>query len=94
MDRVLDRLRIYFQSWTDGPKKVLVHSATHMPIVQLAEELGVEVLVGSFKDNLDYLKFYDGAATLFIVGDDELEVNDIKHVRSIYRRNDIRHIQL
>jgi hypothetical protein len=94
MDHVLNRLRIDFQSWTDGPKKVLVHSSAHIPIVHLAEELGVEVLIGAFDDNLLYVGNYKDAGTLFVVGDDEREINDIKYVKAVHNGTDIRHIQL
>jgi hypothetical protein len=72
MDQVIEDLRRDLLSWTNGSKKVFVHSSAHMAVVQLVEELNsdlIEVMIGTFNDNLAYIKDYVGLSTLFIVGD-------------------------
>lgn len=77
----LESLRGDLLSWTNGSKKVFVHSAAHMHVVRMVEELDselIEVWIGSFKDNLNYIKNYSGLSTLFIVGDED-EIRQAKY---------------
>lgn len=81
MNQVIEDLRSELRSWTNGPKKVFVHSAAHMPVVLLVEEIDsdlIEVMIGSFGDNLNYIKDYSGHATMFIVGDRD-EISQAKY---------------
>lgn len=44
---LLEQIRSELRAWSDGPKHLFVHSSKHMPIIHLAQQENVEVLVST-----------------------------------------------
>ncbi|TCV81227.1 quinolinate synthase [Sulfurirhabdus autotrophica] len=59
-------LDVLFQAWTDGPKFLLAHPESPLPILKRAH------LVGSTTRMLDWVKAYQGSGTIYVATEIEL----------------------
>jgi ABC-type oligopeptide transport system ATPase subunit len=84
----LDDVRLALAQWTDGSKVVIVHSALHLPIIKIADENQVSVLISDLGLTLKFIKDLQQhkIGAVFIAVDDA-EYQEVKQAAKL--RDDI-----
>lgn len=72
MKTSVSQFEVKLREWTDGPKRVVVHTQNHYPIIKKAAELGIEVMISAIDLTVHYIEHLpkNAIGSIFVVVDE------------------------
>lgn len=71
-----EQLKTEFRKWTDGPKYLLAHPESPLPVLKMARELGEYGLIGSTSKMLKWVEQFPGViGTIYVATEEGLLYN-------------------
>lgn len=84
MKTSVSQFEAVLRQWTDGPKRVLVHTQNHYPIIQLANDMGIEVMISAIALTAHYIAGLpqNSIGSIFVVVD-EADFKEAQMITSV-----------